>query len=76
MFIASKYEDVSPLLMRTMINKIGHGKFIVKQITQKEAEILRVLEFRVGAPTLLEFVERYYTEMSAATSVLAQFNNN
>lgn len=27
MFIASKYEDVIPLLMRTIINKIGHGKF-------------------------------------------------
>jgi cyclin A len=27
MFIASKYEDVIPLLMRTVINKIGHNKF-------------------------------------------------
>ena len=27
MFIASKYEDVIPLLMRTVITKIGHDKF-------------------------------------------------
>lgn len=27
MFLASKYEDVVPLLMRTVVNKIGHGKF-------------------------------------------------
>jgi penicillin-binding protein-related factor A (putative recombinase) len=27
MFIASKYEDVIPLLMRTVLNKIGHNKF-------------------------------------------------
>ena len=27
MFIASKYEDVIPLLFRTVINKIGHNKF-------------------------------------------------
>jgi len=32
MFIASKYEDVIPLLMRTVINKIGHSKFEVPQI--------------------------------------------
>lgn len=27
MFIASKYEEVVPLLMRTIVNKIGHNKF-------------------------------------------------
>lgn len=27
MFIASKYEDVIPLLMKTILNKIGHNKF-------------------------------------------------
>jgi len=27
MFIASKYEDVVPILMKTLVNKIGHGKF-------------------------------------------------
>ena len=27
MFIASKYEDVIPLLMKTIVNKIGHNKF-------------------------------------------------
>ena len=27
MFIASKYEDVIPILMRTLLNKIGHNKF-------------------------------------------------
>jgi cyclin A len=32
MFIASKYEDVIPLLMKTVINKIGHDKFSQKQI--------------------------------------------
>ena len=27
MFIASKYEDIVPLMMKTVINKIGHNKF-------------------------------------------------
>lgn len=36
MFIASKYEDIAPLLMRTVVNKIGHGKFTVKDVTLRE----------------------------------------
>lgn len=27
MFIASKYEDIVPLMMKTVVNKIGHNKF-------------------------------------------------
>jgi len=27
MFLASKYEDVIPILMKTVLLKIGHGKF-------------------------------------------------
>ncbi len=40
MFIASKYEDVVPLMMRTVINKIGHNKFELTQIEHKELELL------------------------------------
>lgn len=32
MFLASKYEDVIPLLMKTVINKIGHQKFSVGEV--------------------------------------------
>jgi hypothetical protein len=60
MFMASKYEDVYPLLMKTVFNKIGHKKIPVDAIRAKEMEILRVLGFRVGAyPSSLEFLERY-----------------
>ena len=64
MFIASKYEDIIPLMMRTVINKIGHNKFEVRQIEEKELDILRTLEYRVGAPTLKEFLDRYLEELS------------
>lgn len=63
MFLASKYEDVHPLLMRTVVNKIGHGKFNSKEVVQRELEILRTLEFRVGAPTIIEFLDRYRSEL-------------
>jgi hypothetical protein len=60
MFMASKYEDVYPLLMKTVFNKIGHKKIPVDAIRAKEMEILRVLGFRVGVyPSALEFLERY-----------------
>ncbi len=29
MFLASKYEEITPFLMRTIINKVGHQKFTV-----------------------------------------------
>ena len=40
MFIASKYEDIIPLLMRTVVNKIGHSKFAIREIELKELEML------------------------------------
>jgi cyclin A len=40
MFLASKYEDVIPILMRTLINKIGHNKFSQELIEEKEISIL------------------------------------
>lgn len=40
MYIASKYEDVIPLLMKTIVRKIGHNKFTIEEIEAKEIEIL------------------------------------
>jgi cyclin B/cyclin A len=36
MFIASKYEDVQPLLLKTVFNKIGHTKIPTEVIIAKE----------------------------------------
>ncbi len=56
MHIASKYEDVQPLLMKTVFNKIGHQKLPKEKIIAKEQDILRSLGFKIGAPTSLEFI--------------------
>jgi Cyclin, N-terminal domain len=45
MFMASKYEDVYPLLMKTVFNKIGHAKISVDAIRAKEMDILRAIGF-------------------------------
>lgn len=66
MFMASKYEDVYPLLMKTVFNKIAHKKVSVDTIREKEMEILRALGFKVGAfPSSLEFLERYIDSVLA-----------
>ena len=67
MFIASKYEDIVPLMMKTVINKIGHNKFELAAIQEKELEILRVLSYKVGAPTIKEFLDRLLLELSDKT---------
>ena len=62
MFIATKYEDIIPLLMRTVLNKVGHGKFKQETIEEREIEMLATLSFKVGCPTVLEFIDRYLEE--------------
>jgi hypothetical protein len=64
MFIASKYEDVVPLMMRTVVNKIGHNKFELRQIEDKELEILKVLGYKIGSPTVKEFLDRFIEELA------------
>jgi hypothetical protein len=64
MFIASKYEDIVPLLMRTVVNKIGHNKFTVRQIEEKELDLLKIIEYKVGAPTVKEFLDRFLEELT------------
>ena len=64
MFMASKYEDIYPLLMKTVFNKIGHQKIPVDLIRAKELEILRVLGFKIGAsPTPIEFLTKYIEQI-------------
>jgi cyclin A len=69
MFIASKYEDVIPLLMKTVISKIGHDKFSQKQIQEKEIEVLKALSYKIGAPTVKEHLDRYFEEMNSIFKV-------
>ena len=68
MFVASKYEDIVPLMMKTVVNKIGHNKFELRQIEEKELELLRVNEYRVGVPTVKEFLDRFLEELSGLLS--------
>jgi len=51
LFLASKYEDVYPLLMRTIYEKIGHKKLSKNLILKKEQEILIAIGYNLNIVT-------------------------
>lgn len=59
MFIASKMEDILPLRMSLIKNKIAHGKFSSKEIKAKEKEILETIEFDVIISSHYEFIKTF-----------------
>jgi hypothetical protein len=63
MFMASKYEDIYPLLLRTVYQKIAHKKISTAEIRERELMILKALGFKIGAPTSYEFLTRYLEDV-------------
>ena len=59
MFLASKYEDIYPLKMRDVYEKIGHKRLTQQKIKSMELELLKVIDYKVQAPTILEFLKTY-----------------
>ena len=62
MFIASKFEDEYPIQMYHAQQKIGHNKFSVYAIKQKEKEILECLNFDIVYSTMLDFINLYFQD--------------
>ena len=56
MFIASKYEDIYPLKMKMVYEKIAHKKLSIEKIKSLEMDILKTIKYRIPAPTSLDFV--------------------
>ncbi len=57
MFLASKYLDLTPLVMRVVHDKIGHGEFSPATIKAKEREVFSTLDYILTLPTVVEFIE-------------------
>lgn len=57
MYLATKYEEICPLRISIMQNKISHGKFTKSEIRKKETEIIAALDFKCSVVTPLHFVE-------------------
>jgi hypothetical protein len=59
MFIASKYEDIYPLKMKMVFEKIAHKKLSIEKIKGLEMEVLKVINYRIPSPTSLDFLKVY-----------------
>lgn len=59
MFVASKYEDIYPLKMKMVYEKIAHKKLPIEKIKALEMDILKVINYRIAAPTSLDFLKVY-----------------
>ena len=63
MFIASKYEDIYPLKMKMVHEKIAHKKLSIEKIKSLEMEVLKCIHYRIPAPTSYEFLKVYLKEV-------------
>ena len=63
MFVASKFEDIYPLKMKTVFEKIAHQKLEISKIKNTELELLEVIDYKIHAPTCLDFLKVYLVEV-------------
>jgi hypothetical protein len=63
MFIASKYEDIYPLKMKMVYEKIAHKKLPIEKIKSLEMDILKTIKYRIPAPTSLDFLKYYLKQV-------------
>jgi hypothetical protein len=59
MFIASKYQEVEPLTLDLMVEKISHGKITREDIIRTEKKIMCTLKFKLSVPHVLNFIDSY-----------------
>ena len=59
MFIASKYEDILPLKMKIVYEKIAHKRLEIEQIKTTELKLLKAIHYRIAAPSVLDFLKVY-----------------
>lgn len=59
MFIASKYEDIYPLKMKMVFEKIAHKKLAIEKIKGLEMDILKAINYRIPSPTSHDFLKVY-----------------
>jgi len=63
MFVASKYEDIYPLKMKMVYEKIAHKKLPIEKIKALEMDILKTINYKIPAPTSLDFLKVYLKDV-------------
>ena len=63
MFLGSKYEDIYPLKMKTVHEKIVHERISIQAIKALEMDMLRTFSYKIHAPTVLDFLKVFLVEV-------------
>ena len=63
MFIDSKYQDIYPLWLKIVLDKIAQNKLICQEIKNKENEMMRYLNYNIGLPTMWDFITIFMEEI-------------
>ena len=63
MFIDSKYQDIYPLWLKIVQDKIAHNKLTCQEIKNKEDEMMRYLNYNIGLPTMWDFITIFMEEI-------------
>jgi hypothetical protein len=45
--------------MQIVIDKIGHNSFTTHEIKQKEKDIMNIIQYNIGFPTILDFLDLF-----------------
>lgn len=61
--MASKFEDIYPLKMQTVHEKIAHKKIEIAAINKLEIDILKTLNYDVVVPTVLDFLKVFLVDV-------------
>jgi hypothetical protein len=68
MFAAAKYEEIHPLKLAVVYDKIARKKFKKQEILEMESLIVEALEFRLETPTVYDIARHALQEMHLVLS--------
>lgn len=63
MFTASKFQDIYPLRLKMVHEKIAHKKLTIEEIKAKEYELLTLNNYEIASPTIWEFILLFIEEV-------------
>lgn len=61
MFAAAKYEEIHPLKLSVIYEKIARKKFKKTEILEKESDIVKALDFKLEVPSVYD-IARHIVE--------------
>ena len=63
MYLASKYEDISPLHSKIVSEKIAHKAISPKDILKRELEFLAIFDYEIDFVTHYDFHQTYQDKL-------------